>query len=71
MVNAAILAKGNLALHIVQAVWSVVVMGVVIASLSANGPASGAAKYMFAMVSFPLLYVYPATHLRSCRLDEN
>ena len=69
MVNAAILAKGNLALHIVQAVWSVVVMGVVIASLSANGPASGAAKYMFAMVSFPLLlYVYPATHLRSCRL---
>ena len=67
--NAAILAKANLALHIVQAVWSVVVMGVVIASMSAKGPASGAAKYMFAMVSFPLLCLYPASHLPSCKLS--
>lgn len=67
--NTAVLAKANLALHIVQAVWSVVVMGVVIASMSAKGPASGAAKYMFAMVSFPLFCLYPAGHLRSCRLS--
>jgi len=68
-VNAAILAKANLALHIVQAVWSVVVMGVVIASMAAKGPASGAIKYMFTMVNFPLLCLYPASHPRSCILS--
>jgi hypothetical protein len=52
MVNAAILVKANLALHIIQALWSVVVMGVVIASMSAKGPASGAIKYMFTMCWF-------------------
>jgi len=49
MVNTAVLQKANFILHIVQAIWSVVVIGVVVASMSADGPTSGAAKYMFTM----------------------
>lgn len=39
-------------LHIIQALWTVVLMGVLISSLLQTGPASSAATYMFVMVSF-------------------
>lgn len=49
MVNVGILKKANVIIHIVQAIWAVVLMGILMASLVADGPASGAAKYMFTM----------------------
>lgn len=52
MVNVGILKKANMIIHVVQAIWAVVLMGILMASLVADGPASGAAKYMFTMVSF-------------------
>lgn len=52
MVNVAVLKKANMVLHIIQALWTVVLMGVLISSLLQTGPASSAATYMFVMVSF-------------------
>lgn len=49
-VNVAILKKAIFGLHIVQAIWTVVLMGVLISSLLQDGPASSSATYMFTMV---------------------
>ena len=51
MVNAAVLKKANLILHGVQGVWSVVIMGVIATGMTQSGPASGAARFIFTMVS--------------------
>jgi hypothetical protein len=52
MVNTAVLQKATLGLHIFQAFWSIVVMGVIVTGMVQEGPASGAAKFMFGMVSY-------------------
>ncbi|CUS08988.1 unnamed protein product [Tuber aestivum] len=44
MVNTATLVRASPALHMTQALWSVVVMGVVIPSMMAKGPASSVIK---------------------------
>lgn len=49
MVNTAVLQKATLGLHIFQAFWSIVVMGVIVTGMVQEGPASGAAKFMFGM----------------------
>lgn len=46
----AVLKKAIFGLHIVQAIWTVVLMGVLISSLLQDGPASSSATYMFTMV---------------------
>ena len=54
MVNASVMLKANIGLHCFQGIWSIVVMGVVGTGMAADGPASGAARFMFTMVSWPL-----------------
>lgn len=49
-VNVVLLKKGIFGLHIVQAVWTVILLGVLISSLLQDGPASSSATYMFTMV---------------------
>jgi hypothetical protein len=51
MVSNQLIAKINVGVHGFQALWSVVVMGVIIASMVVKGSASGAARFMFALVS--------------------
>lgn len=46
----AVLKKAIFGLHIAQAIWTVVLMGVLISSLLQDGPASSSATYMFVMV---------------------
>lgn len=46
----AVLKKAIFGLHIVQAVWTIILMGVLISSLLQDGPASSSATYMFSMV---------------------
>ena len=53
MVNASVMMKANIGLHGFQGIWSVVIMGVVGTGMAASGSASGAARFMFAMVSWP------------------
>jgi hypothetical protein len=52
MVDVKQMKQANMILHIAQALWTVVLMAVLVKSLLQSGPASGAAKYMFVMVSF-------------------
>ncbi|KAA8893718.1 hypothetical protein FN846DRAFT_895739 [Sphaerosporella brunnea] len=49
MVNAGAMLKAMLGLHALQAVWSIVVMGVMGASMLQDGPTSGAAKFIFTL----------------------
>lgn len=57
MVNTQLMQKVDLGLHALQGVWGIVVMGVISASMLQEGPASGAAKFMFAMcwLNIPVL----------------
>jgi len=71
MVSASVLSKANLGLHAAQAIWSVFVMGVVISSLTASGPSSGATKFMFAMIwlSIPgLIYLTQAPRFERTKM---
>ncbi|KAI5790291.1 hypothetical protein EDC01DRAFT_121926 [Geopyxis carbonaria] len=49
MVNVGVMKKANLGLHGFQALWSIVVMGVISASMLAEGRAGSSAKFMFTM----------------------
>jgi hypothetical protein len=51
MVNNAVMMKAFLGIHAFQAVWSIVIMGVLGTGMLQSGPTSGAAKFMFALVS--------------------
>ena len=53
MLSNQLIAKINVGLHGFQALWSVVVMGVIAASMLAEGRAGGPARFMFALVSPP------------------
>jgi hypothetical protein len=51
MVNNGVMMKAFLGIHAFQAVWSVVIMGVIGTGMLQSGPTSSAAKFMFALVS--------------------
>lgn len=48
--NVPLLKKGIFGLHAAQAVWAVILVGVLTSSLLQDGPASSSATYMFTMV---------------------
>lgn len=54
MVSPQLIAKINLGVHAFQGLWSIVIMGIVIASMLAKGSAGSPARFMFAMVSSDL-----------------
>ncbi|KAI5854712.1 hypothetical protein BZA05DRAFT_248037 [Tricharina praecox] len=49
MVNHTIMMNAMIGLHAFHGVWSIVIMGVIGASMTQTGSASGAARFMFAM----------------------